>query len=134
MLPRGLARFNRVVTNPIQGVYAWALPPWAVLIHRGRRSGRMYRTPVIAFRRGRTFAVAALYGQKSDWVRNILAGGGQVVRAGRTYDLINPRLVSASDPEVPAPARGLGRLSGEVLVAELGDPSPEFGRGPRVPA
>jgi hypothetical protein len=115
-LPRALARFNRRVTNPIQGVYAWALPPWAVICHRGRRSGRAYRTPVVALKRGRTLRVAVLYGEESDWVQNVIAGGGQVVRAGRTYDLIEPR------------------LSGRLLVAELGDPAPGFGRGPRAGA
>jgi deazaflavin-dependent oxidoreductase (nitroreductase family) len=126
-LPRGLAGFNRIVTNPVQGVYAWALPPWAVIVHRGRRSGRLYRTPVVARKRGRTFAVAVLYGERSDWVRNLLtAGGGQVVRAGRTYELTEARLVSGRDAPWP-----LGRMAEKVLVAELSEPSPEFGRGPR---
>ncbi len=130
-LPRGLARANRVITNRIQGVYAWALPPWAVICHRGRRTGRSYRTPVVAFRRGRTIAVVVLYGEESDWVRNVLAGGGQVVRAGRTYDLRGPRLVSAPDPALPWAARPLARLSGKAIVADLGEPAPGFGRGPR---
>ena len=130
-LPRGLARFNRVVTNRIQGAYAWALPPWAVICHRGRRTGRAYRTPVVGFRRGGTFAVAVLYGEESDWVRNVLAGGGQVVRAARTYELTEPRLVSGSDPSVPLPLR---RLSDKVLIAGLGEPSAGFGRGPRAGA
>jgi deazaflavin-dependent oxidoreductase (nitroreductase family) len=127
-LPRGVARFNRVVTNPVQGVYAWALPPWVVICHRGRRSGRLYRTPVVARKRRRTLAIEVLYGERSDWVRNLLAaGGGQVVRGGRTYELTNPRLVSGRDRPRP-----LGGLAEKVLVAELGEPSPGFGRGPRA--
>lgn len=132
-LPRRLARFNRVVTNPIQGVYAWVLPPWAVICHRGRRTGRAYRTPVLAVRQGRTIAVAVLYGEESDWVRNVLAaGGGQVVRGGRTYELSAPRLVARSDAGLPVAARTLARLSGTALVGELGGPRPGFGRGPRA--
>ena len=127
-LPRTVARFNRAVTNPIQGVYAWVLPPWAVICHRGRRSGRLYRTPVVARKRGSTFAVAVLYGERSDWVRNLLAaGGGRVVWAGRTYELRAPRLVPSSDASVPRP---LGRLSEQVLVGELGEATAGFGRGP----
>ena len=127
-----MARFNRIVTNPIQGVYAWALPPWTVVVHRGRRTGRLYRTPVVAFRHGRTLAMAVLYGSESDWVRNLLAGGGQVVRAGRTYELREARLVARDGfRELPAPARLMGRLSGLVLVGELGGPLPGAGRGPR---
>ena len=131
-LPRGLARFNRAVTNPVQGVYAWVLPPWAVIVHRGRRTGRSYRTPVVAFRRGRTIAVAVLYGPRSGWVQNVLAGGGRVVRRGRTYELIDPRLVPSTDPGLPPRVRLLTRLSGSALVAELGDAEPGFGPGPRA--
>lgn len=120
-IPRAVARVNRVVVNPVQGVYAWLLPPWAVIGHRGRRSGRAYRTPVLAFRRGRVLAVAVLYGERSDWVLNLLAGGGEVVRAGRTYELVRPRLVSLGEAssEVPRAARLVARASGKLLVAEL---------------
>jgi deazaflavin-dependent oxidoreductase (nitroreductase family) len=137
-LPRGVARFNRVVTNPIQRSYAWLLVPWAIICHRGRRSGRLYRTPVIAFERERMLAVVILYGERSDWVQNVLAGPAQVVRAGRTYELIAPRVVdpaaagsgSPMDGVVPPVARALGRLSRKLLVAELGDRKPGFGPGP----
>jgi deazaflavin-dependent oxidoreductase (nitroreductase family) len=128
---RRVARFNRTVVNPIQGQYAWLLVPWAVICHRGRRSRRLYRTPVNAYKRGRTLAVVVLYGEESDWVRNVLAGGGQVVRGGRTYDLINPRLVDPGQADgVPRIARAVGMLSRKLLVAQLGDPKPGFGRGP----
>lgn len=131
-LPRGLARFNRAVTNPIQRQYAWLLPPWVVVCHRGRRSGRLYRTPVMAFVHGRTLAAVVLYGERSDWVRNVLAGGGQVVRAGRTYELVSPRVVDSRDAVgISAAARVLGRLSDKLLVAQLGNQEPGWGRGPR---
>ncbi len=113
-LPRRLAAFNKVVTNPIQGTYAWLIPPWAVLIHDGRRSGRLYRTPVMARRHGEELSVPVLYGTRSDWVRNLLAAGsGRVVRCGRTYPLSDVRL----EP-------------GPRLTARLGPPAPGFGRGP----
>lgn len=130
-LSRRVARFNRAVNNPVQRQYAWLLPPWAIICHRGRRSGRLYRTPVNAYKRGRTLAVVVLYGEESDWVRNVLAGGGQVVRAGRTHELLNPRLVEpAKADHVSAVARRLGWLSGKLLIAQLGAPVDGFGRGP----
>ena len=130
-LSRRLARFNRVVTNPIQGQWAWVLPPWAVVCHPGRRSGRLYRTPVMAFKRGRTLSIVVLYGEESDWVRNVLAGGGRVVRTGRTYDLIDPRVLDADAADGISPlGRLIGRVSGRVLVANLGDAGSDFGRGP----
>jgi deazaflavin-dependent oxidoreductase (nitroreductase family) len=131
-LPRSLARFNRVVTNRVQGVYAWALPPWAVICHRGRRTGRLYRTPVMAVRRRGIVGVAVMYGERSDWVLNVLAGGAEVVRGGRTYELRNPRLVSRADGNsLPLAARRLAGVTEKVLVAELGPASARFGPGPR---
>ena len=130
-LPRALARFNRVITNPIQRQWAWLLPPWAVVHHRGRRSGRAYRTPVFAFKRGRRLAIVVLYGEESDWVRNVLSGGAQVVRGGRKYDLIGPRILDADAAGGISPlGRVLGRISGRVLVANLGDAGTVLRRGP----
>ncbi len=132
-LSRRVARFNRAVTNPVQRQYAWLVPPWVMIIHRGRRSGRLYRTPVNAFVRGRTLAIVVLYGEESDWLRNVLVGGGKVVRGGRTYDLASPRLLDPLSPAadgVSPLARQFGRLSGKLLVAELYGPEQGFGRGP----
>jgi deazaflavin-dependent oxidoreductase (nitroreductase family) len=131
-LPRWLARFNKAVVNPLQGSYAWLLPPWAVICHRGRRSGRLHRTPVNAYRWRRVLTVVVLYGEDSDWVQNVLAGGAQVVRMGRTYALRNPRIVDPRQQPLLGPAAVLGRLTGSVLVAEVGLPERGFGRGPRA--
>ena len=130
-LSRSVARFNKAVVNPIQLRYAWLVPPWTVIVHRGRQSGRTYRTPVGAFKHGRTLAVVILYGEDSDWVQNALAGGAQVVRGGRTYELIQPRVTGVREAGGISPlARLAGRMSDKLLVGSLGDPEPGFGRGP----
>jgi deazaflavin-dependent oxidoreductase (nitroreductase family) len=130
-IPRRVIRFNNAINNPIQRQYAWLLPPWAVVSHRGRRSGRRYLTPVVAFKRGKTLSIGILYGERSDWVQNLLAGGGEVVRGGRTYELVNPRVLEARSADgISAAGRAYGRISGDVLVAELGQRRPGFGRGP----
>ena len=133
-LSRRVARFNKLINNRVQGIYAWILPPWAVILHRGRRSGRPYRTPLLAFRRDRTLIIALLYGEESDWLRNLRAGGGRVVRAGRTYELSAPRVVdtSAAAAELSqlwAPARAYCRLADRQVIAEIGERLPGFGRG-----
>jgi hypothetical protein len=79
----------------------------------------VYRTPVLASVRGGRLRVAILYGERSDWVQNLLAGGGDVVRVGRTYPLSDPRVVE-------------GRPFGHALEAGLGERWPGFGRGPRA--
>lgn len=42
----------------------------------GRKSGRLYQTPVIATFYGETIIISLSYGEKVDWLRNILAQGG----------------------------------------------------------
>ena len=95
-LSRRVARFNKLINNRVQGIYAWILPPWAVILHRGRRSRRPYRTPLLAFKRDRTLIIALLYGDESDWLRNLQAGGGRLLRMGRTYELSAPRVLDTS--------------------------------------
>jgi len=133
-VPRSVVRFNKAINNPIQRQYAWLLPPWVVIVHHGRRSGRVYRTPVVAFRRGRELAVVILYGERSDWVQNVLAGGAEAVRGGRTYALSEPRVVSLEDAgtSLSAPARAMARTSGKLLLATMVGPSGRFGRGPKA--
>ncbi len=118
--PRALARFNKVVTNRVQGVYAPYLAPWAMVSHVGRTSGREYRTPVLAFRSGTTLAVVLFYGADGDWVRNALAAGSvTVTRAGKDHRWSGLRIVEPDEPGLPALARALGRVPGAVLVGTL---------------
>jgi deazaflavin-dependent oxidoreductase (nitroreductase family) len=131
-LSRRVAHFNRRVTNRIQGLYAWLLPPWAVIVHRGRRSGRNYRTPLFAFRRDRTIVIALLYGEESDWLRNLRAGGGQVIRGGRTFSVRPPEVIDTSTAgpllaRLSRPERAYCRLAEKLAILELGDRLPGFG-------
>jgi deazaflavin-dependent oxidoreductase (nitroreductase family) len=133
-LSRRIARFNKVVNNRIQRVYAWLVPPWAIILHRGRRSGRSYRTPVLAFRQEQALVVALLYGEESDWFRNLrAAGGGQVVRKGRTFELGEPRVVDTSTAteleRLSPPARAYCRLADKQVLAEIGKQLGGFGPG-----
>lgn len=116
-LPASLARFNKRVTNRVTGLVAPVLPGFGVVTHRGRRSGRAYRTPVNVFRRPGGWVVALTYGQ-GDWVRNVLAAGSVGLRTrGRDHELVHPRVVE--DPAralVPAP---VGWLLGRMGVTEF---------------
>ncbi|HET9139367.1 nitroreductase family deazaflavin-dependent oxidoreductase [Actinophytocola sp.] len=117
---RGLARFNKKVTNRVQGLWAPYLPPWAMIVHRGRRSGREYRTPVLARRSGESLEVVLFYGERADWVRNVLAAGGAgVVRKGRTADLVEPRVVDSTDPGLSRSTRRVAGRNRRVLVVGL---------------
>lgn len=67
----------------------------ALVEHRGRRSGRSYRTPVSAQLAGDSLVMALTFGNQSDWVRNVLAAGGCSVRVlGTWYAGTEPELLS----------------------------------------
>lgn len=122
VLPRALARFNKRVTNRVQGLWAPYLPPWAVIVHKGRNSGRSYQNPVLAFRSGDRLAVVLFYGADTDWVRNVLAAGrAEVRRAGSTHTLTNPRVLDPADPAVPGGVRRIAGSGRQVLLADLSD-------------
>ena len=106
-LPRRLAKFNIVVTNRVLGPLAKYLPGFAVVAHVGRRSGRTYRTPVNAFKRGDGYVIALMYGSGSQWVRNVLAAGEvEIQTRGRHVRLVNPVVVrDPARPYVPKPVR-----------------------------
>lgn len=92
-LPRSLARANRVGLNRVVVHVAGRVPGFALMHHRGRRSGRQYTTPVNAFRIGNGYRFALTYGTDSDWARNVLAAGEcDVTVRGRVLHLVDPRL------------------------------------------
>jgi deazaflavin-dependent oxidoreductase (nitroreductase family) len=95
----GLARFNRLIFNRVVRTFAGRrLSPVALVTHRGRRSGRRYRTPVLAMPVDGGVVVALFYGADRDWVRNVLAAGGCTIeRGGRRVELADPRLLDAGD-------------------------------------
>jgi deazaflavin-dependent oxidoreductase (nitroreductase family) len=104
--PRWLARANRIGLNRVVKYIAPLLPGFGVVIHRGRRSGREFRTPINLFRRRDGFVVALTYGSDSDWVKNVVAAGGcEVITRRRRYRLTDPQLYVDEDrsemPKVP---------------------------------
>src|SRR5438094_9806187 len=116
-MARRVARFNRLISNRIQGMWAWLIPPWSVIVHTGRRTGRTYRTPVVAYKRDAQLVVALPYGDDTDWVRNLVAaGGGQVMRGGRRRSLTVPRVLDRHDDTLPRGTRWFVLPTRKVFV------------------
>jgi deazaflavin-dependent oxidoreductase (nitroreductase family) len=91
---RWVAAFNLAVTNRITSRFAARLPGFGILTHVGRKSGRLYRTPVNVFREPDGFLIALTYGRESEWVRNVLAAGGcELETRGVRYLLSSPTIV-----------------------------------------
>src|ERR1700682_4448028 len=104
---RWVAAFNLAVTNRITSRFANRLPGFGILTHVGRKSGRLYRTPVNVFTAPDGFLIALTYGRDSEWVKNVLAAGGCQLETRRLlYQLSAPTIVH--DPtrrRFPLPVR-----------------------------
>ena len=102
-----LKPFTTRVFNRFSRLFAGWLPGFGLLVYRGRKTGREYRTPMNVFRRGDEFVFALTYGADVQWVKNIVAAGGcDLVTRGRTVRLVEPVLFT--DPKrsmMPLPVR-----------------------------
>jgi deazaflavin-dependent oxidoreductase (nitroreductase family) len=107
-----MARFNRAVLNPVTVHVAGFVPGMGVVIHVGRRTHHVYRTPVLVFRTKDGYRIALTYGRDTEWVKNALAHGAVRLMANRReHELSDPEIVT--DPHhqhVPAPERLILRL------------------------
>jgi deazaflavin-dependent oxidoreductase (nitroreductase family) len=90
-----ISRLTRPATVPLAGK-RWN-PIFAVVEHRGRKTGRVYRTPVAARRSGDGFIIALAFGAQVDWYRNLVAAGGGIVGwRGDAYSVTTPKRVDAA--------------------------------------
>jgi deazaflavin-dependent oxidoreductase (nitroreductase family) len=102
-------RFRRIATrylDPVLRPVASWLPAFAVMTHRGRMSGREYRTPINVFRRGDAYLFFLTYGTDVDWVKNVLAEGSCSLRTrGHDVGLVDPELIEDGElrdaPPIP---------------------------------
>jgi deazaflavin-dependent oxidoreductase (nitroreductase family) len=91
VLPHALANFNRHVTNPTAGLVAGRAPGFGIVLHKGRKSGRSYRTPVMVFEQDGAYRIALTYGRNVDWVKNISAAGTFALETrGHVVELTDP--------------------------------------------
>jgi deazaflavin-dependent oxidoreductase (nitroreductase family) len=118
-----MRRINRAVTNPLMRVVAGRAAPLAIVVHRGRRSGRTYRTPVLAFSTDEGFVTPLPYGVDTDWCLNVLAAGRcELESGGRTSHVVAARQVDAEEalPLLPAllrPLLGAADLPGYLRLS-----------------
>jgi deazaflavin-dependent oxidoreductase (nitroreductase family) len=110
-LSRRMAKFNRRLTNHLTCHIANWAPGFALIEHVGRRSGRVYRTPVNVIKGQGRYIFALTYGD-SEWVKNVMANGGCVIETRRhRIQLAKPeRFRDPSRHFVPVPARWVLKL------------------------
>lgn len=117
---RRLARFNRLFANHLVGRIIPRMPGFGAVYHRGRKSGREYRTPVKVFRRTDGYVMSLPYGSDSDWVKNVLAADGcDLMTRGRRVHLVAPNVfIDNEQAEIPAFLRvALKRVNAIEFIA-----------------
>jgi len=93
-LPKWLARLNRRFVNP----RAVRRGRWPVLIHVGRKTGKIYRTPLDAHPIDDGYVFMVNYGPHTDWLRNALAAGDATLElGGESIRLTTPQLLPAPE-------------------------------------
>src|SRR5262252_4722926 len=70
----------------------------SVVRHVGRRSGQAYSTPVVVVQHDDSFLIALPYGQRTDWLKNVLGkGSATIVTNGHAYEVDRPEVISMVD-------------------------------------
>src|SRR5215211_8019450 len=96
LLRSAIRPFNRLVLL-LAGTRFLSL--YGVIEHRGRRSGKVYRTPVVVRPTSDGFIVPMPWGERTDWYRNVRAAGECIIRwKGRDYSVVRPEVLGAGDP------------------------------------
>jgi deazaflavin-dependent oxidoreductase (nitroreductase family) len=103
--------------------------PISIIRHVGRRSGKLYETPIMAIRVEDGFVIELTYGYDVDWHKNVVAAGGcTVIWHGKAYaiDKIEPIDTETGRAAFPLPAqlilRILGRKHFEKMKFQQQDP------------
>ena len=67
---------------------------YGLLRHVGRTSGAAYETPLGIERTEDGFVIAIVYGERTQWVKNVLAtGSAEILLDGETYPVERPAIV-----------------------------------------
>jgi deazaflavin-dependent oxidoreductase (nitroreductase family) len=93
-LRHGLLIVLKYIVNPLTRRLARSsFGPFSIVRHIGRRSGKLYETPIVVGRLKDGFVIELTYGPDVDWHKNVVAAGGcMVVWHGQEYviDTIEP--------------------------------------------
>ena len=117
-LPSQIRYFNKRYLNRLTSrlIVGATRGPFCMIYHVGRRSGKAYQTPIIAFPTSFGFIIALTYGPQVDWLRNVRAAGCcQILWHRQVYaiDQVEPLDANTALPQLPGLFRtvlGLVRL------------------------
>jgi hypothetical protein len=96
--------------------------PFSIVRHVGRRSGKLYETPIIVSPVKDGFVIELTYGHDVDWHKNVLAAGGcTLIWHGKEYAI---NKIESLDTETglasfPSPQRAILRLLGRTHFEKM---------------
>lgn len=108
-IPHVVTTFTHHVLNPLI-IRAAGRGSVGDLEHVGRSSGRVFHTPIMAFRQSDVVTIALTYGTEVDWYRNLrAAGGGRLRLGGSVLRLGPPRPIGIDDgmARIPNPQKAI---------------------------
>jgi deazaflavin-dependent oxidoreductase (nitroreductase family) len=119
--PRRLVNATAPVARALAG-RRW-VPLWALIRHRGRRSGSAYETPIAVVPTTDTSVVmiGLPWGAATNWARNVVGAGDASLRwRGREVELGHPRIVDGGEAArlAKAPFRPVLRRFPAAIVFE----------------
>lgn len=119
-LTRAVARTSAPLSRPLAGRRFF--PLWAIVHHRGRRSGRDYATPVAVRASPAAFVIALPWGARTEWVRNVVAAGECTLRwRGADHRTATPMVIGFDEaaPAFSGGQRVVLRLAGASTFLRL---------------
>lgn len=96
--PRWIVKGTAPVAQGMSG-RRW-FPLFAVMHHRGRKSGTAYATPiaVVPTEAKDVFLIGLPWGRDTNWALNVVAAGGATVTwKGRQHETTEPRIIEAAE-------------------------------------
>jgi deazaflavin-dependent oxidoreductase (nitroreductase family) len=74
------------------------IPIWSVVRHRGRKSGKLYSTPIAIRPTSDGFVLPLPWGEGTDWCRNVRAAGGGIVHwGGADVEVDRPEIIETAE-------------------------------------
>jgi len=93
----GIRLFNKYILNRFTLWLAKrGIGPFSSLTHKGRKSNRLYSTPVVATYIDEHIFIPLSYGEQVDWLRNVLAQDGcKISWKGSAFEAKQPVVLEA---------------------------------------
>ena len=125
--PRSLVKATEPIANALAGRRGF--PLWAVIHHRGRKSGMEYETPVAVVPTSdpNLVLIGLPWGPTTNWARNVVAAGiAELTWKGAVHAVTSPRIVNSTEAAALArPSfRAIVKRMPAALVLRRSPPSP----------